>query len=72
MSGRYTYICEDCNERQLLTRAKRANRFRPRCKFCGSLHLVPVNKNMVEERRTQHDITLRERKEKFNRRQRKY
>lgn len=71
MAGCYTYKCENCDKRQILTRAERASRFRPRCRFCGSLHLVPVNKNMIEERRTQHDIALRERKAKFHKRQRK-
>lgn len=67
MSGRYTYICEDCGEKQTLTRAERASRFRPRCRFCGSLHLVPTNKDMVENRETMHGIVRQEQKDKSQR-----
>lgn len=67
MSGRYTYICEDCGERQVLSRAERASRFRSKCRFCGSLHLVPINKNMVENREALHGIVRQEQKDKSQR-----
>lgn len=67
MSGRYTYICEECNERQVLSRAERASRFRPRCRFCGSLHLTPVNKDMVANREALHGIVKRQQKDKAQR-----
>jgi len=71
MSGRYTYICEDCNERQVLSRTERANKFRSKCSFCGSLHLIPVSKNMVENREALHSIVLQERKTKTGRKRKR-
>ena len=67
MIGCYTYICRDCKEKFKLTRTERASRFRPRCRFCGSLHLDPVKKELVKSRTDLHTVALRIRKEKFQR-----
>ena len=66
MIGNYTYICNDCKEKQILSRVERASRFRPRCRFCGGLHLDPVKKDLVKNRADLHTVALRIRKKNFN------
>ena len=61
LRGQRKFICAECGETNYLTWQKRARKFRPQCRWCGSYSLDPSpTSHVIEDIRQETENLIRD------------